>query len=320
MPTQETKAQKVGHPPASNSGSTLTGGHDTGATTYDSGTAWITVNGTQFSATYGQTSTASSLATTLANAVNTGSSVVTAAVSGSTINLTATTPGTGTNYSLSSGSSTNQPSSFSQASFTVSVSGSALTGGTTGGTSMYADTAYAPFGETYASSGTTDPAFTSQRQDTVSGLYDFPAREYSIQGRWPSPDPAGFLAADYTNPQTWNAYAYALNNPVNFIDPLGLFTCGSIWVSCNPPAPSGGSGGGSAGGSVGGTANDPGNLIFKGGSSGGGGGSSSTTKACVQPTTFQKIGIAGQAALAKLLDKTIGVGAGVSVAGAICSE
>ena len=33
--------------------------------------------------------------------------------------------------------------------------------------------AYAPFGETYATSGTTDPAFTGQRQDTSAGLYDF---------------------------------------------------------------------------------------------------------------------------------------------------
>jgi RHS repeat-associated protein len=130
---------------------------------------------------------------------------------------------------------------------------------------MYADTAYAPFGETYASSGSTDPAFTSQRQDTVSGLYDFPAREYSIQGRWPSPDPAGFLAADYTNPQTWNAYAYALNNPVNFIDPLGLFTCGSIWVSCGAPAS--GDGGLGIFGLGWGDANPP--LLYKGHGSGG---------------------------------------------------
>jgi RHS repeat-associated protein len=66
----------------------------------------------------------------------------------------------------------------------------------------------------YASSGSTDPAFTGQRQDTVSGLYDFPAREYSIQGRWPSSDPAGLAAVDPTKPQSCNRYAYVTNNPM----------------------------------------------------------------------------------------------------------
>jgi uncharacterized protein RhaS with RHS repeats len=50
--------------------------------------------------------------------------------------------------------------------------------------------------------------------------------------RWSSPDPAGYLAVDYTNPQTWNAYAYALNNPVNFIDPLGLTVCDASGNNC----------------------------------------------------------------------------------------
>jgi RHS repeat-associated protein len=91
---------------------------------------------------------------------------------------------------------------------------------------IYYDGAYAPFGEPYAQSGTADLSFTGQRQDTVSGLYDFPAREYSIQGRWPSPDPAGLAAVDPSNPQSWNRYAYVLNDPLDNLDPLGLFTIG----------------------------------------------------------------------------------------------
>jgi RHS repeat-associated protein len=87
------------------------------------------------------------------------------------------------------------------------------------------DLAYAPFGETYAVSGTTDIAFTGQRQDTSTGLYDFPAREYSIQGRWPSPDPAGRKAVSLSNPQSWNRYAYVTNNPLRLFDPLGLDGC-----------------------------------------------------------------------------------------------
>ena len=87
---------------------------------------------------------------------------------------------------------------------------------------MYFDLAHAPFGKTYASSGSTDPGFTGQRQDTVAGLYDFPAREYSTQGRWVSPDPAGLGAVDPSNPQSWNRYAYVTNNPTGLVDPLGL--------------------------------------------------------------------------------------------------
>jgi RHS repeat-associated protein len=62
-------------------------------------------------------------------------------------------------------------------------------------------------------------------QDTEASLYDFPAREYEWQGRWPSPDPAGFAAVDPTNPQSWNRYAYVLNNPLMYIDPLGMNVC-----------------------------------------------------------------------------------------------
>jgi RHS repeat-associated protein len=87
---------------------------------------------------------------------------------------------------------------------------------------MYYDGAYAPFGEPYAQSGTTDLSFTGMNQDTVAGLYDFPAREYGIQGRWPSPDPAGLAAVDPMNPQSWNRYAYVLNNPIDCVDPSGL--------------------------------------------------------------------------------------------------
>jgi RHS repeat-associated protein len=88
-------------------------------------------------------------------------------------------------------------------------------------------TAYAPFGEAYAqSTGTSDLSFTGMNQDTVTGAlsgdYDFLYREYNTQGRWPQPDPAGLAAANPANPQSWNRYAYVLNNPLGFVDPLGL--------------------------------------------------------------------------------------------------
>ncbi len=98
---------------------------------------------------------------------------------------------------------------------------------------MYFDGAYAPFGEPYAQTGTTDLSFTGQNQDTVSALYDFPAREYGIQGRWPSPDPAGIAAVNPTDPQSWNRYAYVGSSPLIFIDPRGL--CGEPDESLNIP-------------------------------------------------------------------------------------
>jgi hypothetical protein len=49
-------------------------------------------------------------------------------------------------------------------------------------------------------------------------------RRYSpSQGRWISPDPAGLRAVKLANPQTWNRYAYALNNPLSYTDPTGLW-------------------------------------------------------------------------------------------------
>jgi RHS repeat-associated protein len=65
-------------------------------------------------------------------------------------------------------------------------------------------------------------SFAGNNGDTTTNLYDAYFREYGIQGSWPSPDPAGMAAANPANPQSWNRYAYALNNPLLFIDSLGL--------------------------------------------------------------------------------------------------
>ncbi len=78
------------------------------------------------------------------------------------------------------------------------------------------------FGEPYAEAGTTDRSFTGKDEDTTSGMYDFLERRYNpTAGRWLSPDPAGLGAVDPTNPQTWNRYAYVMNNPLGLIDLIG---------------------------------------------------------------------------------------------------
>ena len=54
----------------------------------------------------------------------------------------------------------------------------------------------------------------------------FGARYYgSGMGRFLSPDPLGNAVADLTNPQSWNQYSYALDNPLKYIDPTGADYC-----------------------------------------------------------------------------------------------
>jgi RHS repeat-associated protein len=77
------------------------------------------------------------------------------------------------------------------------------------------DTAFAPYGETYATFGsaTDDINFTGDNQDLVAGIFDTPNRELNPdQGRWLSPDPSS---------SGWNAYAYS-DNPLGEVDPTGL--------------------------------------------------------------------------------------------------
>ena len=92
---------------------------------------------------------------------------------------------------------------------------------------------YAPFGEGYAGgqqriqfTGAGNAWTVADNENQSGSLEDFTFRRYSpVQGRWISPDPAGMGAADPTNPQSWNRYAYVMNNPLSNIDPLGLQDC-----------------------------------------------------------------------------------------------
>lgn len=94
---------------------------------------------------------------------------------------------------------------------------------------------YLPFGEEigagigsrtvqmgYGGSDTTRQKFTSKERDSESGLDYFLARYYSsAQGRFTSLDPEN-AGATRKDPQSWNGYAYARNNPLKYVDPDGL--------------------------------------------------------------------------------------------------
>jgi RHS repeat-associated protein len=69
---------------------------------------------------------------------------------------------------------------------------------------------------------------TGKERDAESGLDNFEARYFSSSmGRFMSPDyddgwgPSPVPSADFTNPQTLNLYAYALNNPLTNTDSDG---------------------------------------------------------------------------------------------------
>ncbi len=83
-----------------------------------------------------------------------------------------------------------------------------------------------PFGDAQQTSGSCSPSahfFTGKERDTESGLDYFGARYYgSNMGRFMSPDPSGLLAQKPGDPQSWNLYAYARNNPLIYLDPTGL--------------------------------------------------------------------------------------------------
>jgi len=67
----------------------------------------------------------------------------------------------------------------------------------------------------------TEHLFTGKERDAESGNDYFGARYYaSSMGRWMSPD-RPFADQHLDNPQSWNLYAYAENNPLYFVDPNG---------------------------------------------------------------------------------------------------
>ena len=81
---------------------------------------------------------------------------------------------------------------------------------------------YGPFGETSTASTVGTPyMFTGRRYDKESGLYYYRARYYKPDlGRFLQPGPIGY-------DDGMNIYTYCGNNPVNCVDPWGLFRFGN---------------------------------------------------------------------------------------------
>ena len=105
-----------------------------------------------------------------------------------------------------------------------------------GTSSVVARHDYLPFGEEiWAGTGLRSSAqgfgvidtnrhkFALTQRDDATGLDHTLWRKYdNFSGRWTSPDPyRGSMAI--ANPQSFNRYTYVQNDPVNFIDPTGLF-------------------------------------------------------------------------------------------------
>jgi RHS repeat-associated protein len=82
-----------------------------------------------------------------------------------------------------------------------------------------------PFGDLWSCTGGTigNNGFASMVNNPESTTNEADNRQQTpTEGRWLTPDPAGVAVMDVTNPQTWNRYAYVMNNTVSNIDPTGL--------------------------------------------------------------------------------------------------
>ena len=78
---------------------------------------------------------------------------------------------------------------------------------------------YAPYGQPIGPAAPNEPGYTGKFEEPDLGIQDFGARWYDPRiGRFLAIDPAGF---DPQNPQSFNRYAYANNNPYRYVDPNG---------------------------------------------------------------------------------------------------
>jgi RHS repeat-associated protein len=127
---------------------------------------------------------------------------------------------------------------------------------------------YLPFGDLVSSTTADVFQYTGLPQDTENSSYHATYRNLSTtQSRWLSPDPYNG-SYDIANPQSFNRYVYAMNNPLGLVDPTGLLTDGiGLTIYYETGFGSGGGGIGDLDPGLGG-----GSGGYGGGSNGGGGG------------------------------------------------
>ena len=104
---------------------------------------------------------------------------------------------------------------------------------------------YEPYGDLHTHTGTSDEVYkyTGQERDASTDLYFYQARYYAQGlGRFVSPDS---IVQNPLDPQAFNRYAYARNNPVRYTDPTGHWW--NDWPGDNWPGDNWGGGGPGAG-------------------------------------------------------------------------
>jgi RHS repeat-associated protein len=81
---------------------------------------------------------------------------------------------------------------------------------------------YYPFGEEIGSTANDQFKFASTYRDSATGL-DYAVNRYYASGtaRFLTPDPYQASGGPAV-PQNWNRYAYVHNDPINYLDPVGL--------------------------------------------------------------------------------------------------
>ena len=85
---------------------------------------------------------------------------------------------------------------------------------------------YGPFGEQLAPSTTGAKSYAQLFRDGETGQDYAQARMYQLRtGRFSASDP---VFGTLFNPQTWNRYTYALNDPLAFVDPTGLMASSCV--------------------------------------------------------------------------------------------
>ncbi|MGH9199767.1 MAG: RHS repeat-associated core domain-containing protein [Vicinamibacterales bacterium] len=105
------------------------------------------------------------------------------------------------------------------------------------------ETVFAPFGKVHETDWvprTGSERFAGHRRFTGSGL-DL----VYMKARWQDPETGVFLSVDpvvanYADPQSFNAYSYARNNPVNMNDPMGMSACALFGGICDTDPGKGG--------------------------------------------------------------------------------